>query len=65
MAYTKLFLGLQIGNAAANATYTFSTTNVAFSIAQQVVQQVALQNGLWADNNVWYPMSAIISITPE
>lgn len=65
MPYNKLLLGLQVGNAAANATYTYSTTNTSFAIAQQTVQQITLNNGVWADNGLWYPLSAIISVTPQ
>jgi len=65
MPYTKLLLGLQVGNAAANATYTFSTANSSFAAALQTIQTVTLQNGVLADNGLWYPLNAIISILPQ
>ena len=65
MAYTKLLLGLQVGNSAANTTYTFSATNASFAAALQTIQTITLTNGVLADNGLWYPMSAIISILPQ
>jgi len=73
MPYTKLLLALNYSNvstinttfASANATYTFSATNVSFAQAMQTIQNCALQNGVLADSNNWYPMSSIIWILPQ
>ena len=65
MPYTKLLLNLQYGNAAANTTYTFSSTNASFAAVLQTIQSITLQNGVLADNGLWYPLMAIVSIQPQ
>ena len=63
MAYTTLTLFLQQGNSAANTTFQFSSTNSSFAAAQQAIQQITLNGGVFDNLNNWYPLSAIIKIS--
>ena len=65
MAYTKLILGLQQSNSAVNTSFTFSSTNTSYLTAQQQIQQISLQGGVFADNGTWYPLNAILWIQPQ
>lgn len=63
MPYTGLVLFLQQGNSAANATYTFSTSNQTFSVAQNLMQNISKNGGAFDDQNNWYPSSAICKVS--
>ena len=64
MAYTKLNVVVALGNgSAANVTYTFAQSNVSLADAKTVIEQIKFNGGVFDDNDVWYPSSAIMRVS--